>query len=126
MGLNEIGRRADNGKVVIKIDPRYFRPCEVETLLGDPTKASKELGWEAKTSLEELVGEMIKEDLILAKKEVLILKKGFPVNSPKRIPQVLKIEKNMNLINKNSFIFLAGHKGMVGKAIKESFIKKWL
>tara|TARA_B100000212_G_scaffold263586_1_gene203232 strand:+ start:232 stop:1308 length:1077 start_codon:yes stop_codon:yes gene_type:complete len=67
-GLNEIGIRADNNEVVVRIDPRYFRPCEVETLLGDPSKASKELGWEAKTSLEELVNEMIKEDLSLAKK----------------------------------------------------------
>ena len=68
-GLDEVGIRADNGKIVVRIDPRYF-PCEVETLLGDPSKASKELGWEAKISLEELVNEMIKEDLIQAKKEV--------------------------------------------------------
>ena len=74
----------------MKIDPRYFRPCEVETLLGDPSKASKELGWEAKTSLEKLVDEMIKEDLILAKKEVLIIKKGFPVNLPKENPPSIK------------------------------------
>ncbi len=89
-GLEEIGRRADNGKIVVKIDPRYFRPCEVETLLGDPSKASKELGWEAKTSLEKLVDEMIKEDLILAKKELLIIKKGFPVNLPKENPPSIK------------------------------------
>ena len=85
-GINEIGRRADNGKVVIKIDPRYFRPCEVETLLGDPSKALKELGWNAKTTLEELVNEMIQEDLSLARKEVLILNKGFNVNTPKETP----------------------------------------
>ena len=89
-GLKEIGRRADNGEIVVKIDPRYFRPCEVETLLGDPSKASKELGWKAKTSLEKLVEEMVKEDLILAKKEVLILKKGFIVNSPKENPPSIK------------------------------------
>ena len=76
-GLNEIGIRADNNKVVIRIDSRYFRPCEVETLLGDPSKASKELGWEAKTSLEELVNEMITEDLSLAEKELLISKKNL-------------------------------------------------
>ena len=85
-GINEIGRRADNGKVVIKIDPRYFRPCEVETLLGDPSKASRELGWNATTTLEELVNEMIQEDLSLAKQEVLILNKGFDVNPPKENP----------------------------------------
>ncbi len=89
-GLEEVGIRADNGKVVVKIDPRYFRPCEVDTLLGDPSKASKELGWEATTSLEELVNEMIKEDLLQAKKDVLILNKGFSINSTKENPPNLK------------------------------------
>ena len=89
-GLEEVGIRADNGKVVVKIDPRYFRPCEVDTLLGDPSKASKELGWEATTSLEELVNEMIKEDLLQAKKDVLILNQGFSINSTKENPPNLK------------------------------------
>jgi GDPmannose 4,6-dehydratase len=89
-GLEEVGIRADNGKVVVKIDPRYFRPCEVDTLLGDPSKASKELGWEATTSLEELVNEMIKEDLLQAKKDVLILNQGFSINSTKETPPNLK------------------------------------
>ena len=89
-GLDEIGRRADNGEIVVKIDPRYFRPCEVETLLGDPSKASKELGWEAKTSLEELVNEMIEEDLSQARKELLIINKGFSVNAPKENPPSFK------------------------------------
>ena len=84
--LDEIGIRADNGKTVIKIDSRYFRPCEVDTLLGDPTKASKELGWRASTKLEDLVKEMVKEDLASAKKEVLISKKGFLTNGPKENP----------------------------------------
>ncbi len=85
-GLNEIGRRSDNGQVVIKIDPRYFRPCEVDTLLGDPTKASKELGWKAKTTLEELVSEMVEEDILQAKQEKLFLNKGFKFNSSKESP----------------------------------------
>ena len=89
-GLEEVGIRADNGKVVVKIDPRYFRPCEVDTLLGDPSKASKELGWEATTSLEELVNEMIKEDLLQAKKDVLILNQGFSINYAKETPPNLK------------------------------------
>jgi GDPmannose 4,6-dehydratase len=77
-GLNEIGRRADTGEVVIRIDPRYFRPCEVSNLLGDPSKAKRDLNWEAKTSLEELVKEMIDEDLENTKRELIILKKeGF-------------------------------------------------
>ena len=90
-GLEEVGIRADNGKVVVKIDPRYFRPCEVDTLLGDPSKASRELGWQATTTLEELVNEMIREDLMQAKKEVLILNQGFSINSSKENPPNLKV-----------------------------------
>ena len=89
-GIDEVGIRSDTGKIVIKIDPRYYRPCEVETLLGDPSKAAKELGWKAKITLEELVSEMISEDLSIAKKEVLIRNKGFNINSPKEIPPNLK------------------------------------
>ena len=85
-GLDEVGKRGDTGEIVIKIDPRYFRPCEVDTLLGNPQKAKKLLGWEAKTTLEELVKEMIANDTVLAKKEVLMLKRGFDVNSPKESP----------------------------------------
>ena len=85
-GLDEVGIRADNGKVVVRIDPRYFRPCEVQTLLGDPSKAARELNWKASTSLEELVSEMIASDLIIAKKEVLMLSQGFKINSAKESP----------------------------------------
>tara|TARA_B100000989_G_C19529928_1_gene469031 strand:- start:3119 stop:4222 length:1104 start_codon:yes stop_codon:yes gene_type:complete len=76
-GLNEIGRRADNGEVVIKIDPKYFRPSEVDSLLGNPSKAQKELGWVAKTNLENLVNEMIDHDLQEAKKDALMIKSGL-------------------------------------------------
>ena len=89
-GLDEVGRRADTGEIVIRIDPRYFRPCEVDTLLGNPSKAAKELGWNASTSLEELVYEMISKDLSSAKKEVLIAKEGFDINSPKENPPSIK------------------------------------
>ncbi len=65
-GLNEIGRRADNGDIVIRVDPRYFRPAEVDTLLGDASKAKQKLGWSATITLEELVEEMIAEDRLLA------------------------------------------------------------
>ena len=80
-GLNEIGIRADTGKVVVKIDPRYFRPCEVDTLLGDPSKAAKELGWEATTNLEELVKEMIDNDLNESEKEFFLKNKGFQIKN---------------------------------------------
>ena len=62
-GLNEIGRRKDNGDIVITIDPKFFRPSEVDNLLGCPDKAFKKLGWRPSTNLEELVSEMIESDL---------------------------------------------------------------
>ena len=68
-GVNEIGRRADTKKIVIKIDPRYYRPTEVFELLGDPSKAKDKLNWVPKTSLESLVSEMVSEDMKIAKKE---------------------------------------------------------
>jgi GDPmannose 4,6-dehydratase len=61
-GLYETGLRADTGALVVRIDPRYFRPAELETLLGDPTKAREKLGWTPTTTLEELVEEMVAAD----------------------------------------------------------------
>ena len=78
-GLEEVGRRADTGDVVVRIDPRYFRPAEVETLLGDPTKAKDKLGWTPTTTLEELVAEMVATDKEEAAKEALLRRKGFAV-----------------------------------------------
>ena len=63
-----MGRRGDTGAVVVRIDPRYFRPAEVETLLGDPSKAREKLGWTPTTTLEELVAEMVDADVEEAKK----------------------------------------------------------
>ena len=78
-----------DNKVVIKIDPRYFRPTEVEQLLGDASKAHKELGWRPKMSLEEIIEEMIKNDHTEAKKELLLKEKGFPhTSSIESIPQI--------------------------------------
>ena len=62
-GINEIGRRADNKEIVIRIDPKYYRPTEVDELIGDASKARKLLNWEPKISLEEIISEMVKEDL---------------------------------------------------------------
>ena len=82
-GLEEIGRRSDTGAIVVKIDPRYFRPAEVETLLGDPTRAREKLGWTPATSLEELVTEMISKDREDARKEAYLKRKGFNVVGPR-------------------------------------------
>ena len=70
-GVNEIGRRSDNGDIVVRIDKRYFRPSEVETLLGDSSLAQEKLGWEPKKSLEELVSEMIEHDKFEVQKLLL-------------------------------------------------------
>jgi len=70
---------ADTGAVVVRIDPRYFRPAEVETLLGDPTRAKEKLGWTPTTTLEELVAEMVAADRDDAKKEAYLKRKGFQV-----------------------------------------------
>jgi GDPmannose 4,6-dehydratase len=76
-GLNEKGYDAASGKCLVEVDPRYFRPAEVETLLGDPTKAKTKLGWEPKTSFAELVAEMMREDFALAQRDELVKKHGF-------------------------------------------------
>ena len=68
---NEVGKRKDNGQIVVRIDPAYYRPAEVETLLGDPTKAKNKLGWQAKCTLEELVADMIKEDVKIARRDAI-------------------------------------------------------
>jgi len=65
------------GKIVVKIDPRYYRPAEVETLLGDPTKAKEKLGWEPKVSFEELVNEMVRVDLDAAQRDELVKEHGY-------------------------------------------------
>ena len=83
VGLNEIGRRADNGEIVVRVDPKYFRPTEVDELLGDASKARKKLNWEPITSLEEMVTEMINHDLEDAQKESLLKNKGFKIHSSK-------------------------------------------
>jgi GDPmannose 4,6-dehydratase len=67
-GVNETGVEAGTGRVLIEIDPRYFRPTEVMQLLGDPSKARKKLGWQHRTSFETLVQEMVREDLALMQK----------------------------------------------------------
>jgi GDPmannose 4,6-dehydratase len=78
-GLQETGKRADTSEVVVRIDPRYFRPAEVETLLGDPTKAREKLGWTPTTTLEELVHEMVVADVEEAAKEATLRREGFLV-----------------------------------------------
>ncbi len=67
------------GDVIVKVDTRYFRPAEVETLLGDPSKAKEKLGWVPEITVEEMCAEMVKHDLDKAKQHVLLKKHGFDV-----------------------------------------------
>jgi GDPmannose 4,6-dehydratase len=77
-GLDEIGTD-EQGRVIVRVDPRYFRPTEVETLLGDPSRAREELGWTPRTSFADMVAEMVQEDLTAAKRDALIKRSGFKV-----------------------------------------------
>jgi GDPmannose 4,6-dehydratase len=86
-GVNEVGivqsctseYAFKEGQEVVKIDPRYFRPTEVELLIGDPTKAQEKLGWTPKYSLKEMVTEMVQTDLEAFKREQILINNGFPV-----------------------------------------------
>jgi len=91
-GINEIGIvtsiEGDDapgvkvGDVIVKIDPRYFRPAEVETLLGDPTKAKQKLGWEPEISVQEMCKEMVLEDLEVAKRDSFMKNNGYNISLP--------------------------------------------
>lgn len=70
----------ESGKCIVAVDPRYFRPAEVETLLGDPVKAKIKLGWRPKISFTEMVKEMVKEDLNAAERDLLVKCNGYTVN----------------------------------------------
>jgi len=69
--------RGEGQRVVVRVDPRYFRPTEVETLLGDPAKAHQKLGWKPRITFKELVAEMVREDLKAAERDELVKKHGY-------------------------------------------------
>ncbi len=78
-GVAEKGHDRETGKVLVEVDKRYFRPTEVETLLGDPSKARKKLGWSPRVTFKELVEEMVREDLKEAERDQLCKREGFRV-----------------------------------------------
>jgi len=80
-GVDEVGIDTATGRTLVRVDPRYFRPTEVETLLGDPTKARQKLGWTAEIDFSELVAEMVASDLEAAKRDALVAKQGYRVYS---------------------------------------------
>jgi GDPmannose 4,6-dehydratase len=79
-GIDEIGIDTDTGNVIVEIDSRYFRPTEVDTLLGDSTKAKEKLGWEPKIRFEEMIAEMVRTDLKEAKRDKLVQSNGFELD----------------------------------------------
>ena len=78
-----MGVCTQTGRTLVRVDPRYFRPAEVETLLGDATKAKEKLGWVPKISFNELVKEMIREDLRSAQREELLQENGYQYFLPR-------------------------------------------
>ena len=80
-GLDEKGVEAGTGRVLVEVDPRYFRPTEVELLLGDPSKAERELGWKRRVSFEDLVRRMVRYDMELFRKDILVKGAGYEVRS---------------------------------------------
>lgn len=80
-GINEKGIDISNGRVLVEIAPRYFRPAEVELLIGDPTKATTLLGWKPKVQLPQLISMMVKNDLVLAEKELYLKNGGYQVKN---------------------------------------------
>jgi GDPmannose 4,6-dehydratase len=72
----------EHGNVLVEIDPRYYRPTEVESLLGDGSKAKQDLGWQPRISFHALVKEMVEEDLKMAEKDALVKKHGYSIHNP--------------------------------------------
>ncbi len=85
-GLDEVGKRADTGETIVRVDPRYFRPTEVATLLGNPLKAKNKLGWVPKITIEQLIKEMVAFDKEEALKESLLKKEGFEIHGSMENP----------------------------------------
>ena len=83
-GCDEVGvivTPGEESKIVVAVDPRYFRPTEVETLLGDPTKAKEKLGWRSTTPFRELISEIVREDLRQAERDALVQASGYDTPS---------------------------------------------
>ena len=80
-GAEEHAIDKGSGNAIVRIDPSYFRPTEVDTLLGDASKAREQLGWEPEIGFAELVGEMVTKDLELAERDALVAREGYSIYS---------------------------------------------
>lgn len=79
-GVDEVGVDSKTGATLVAIDPRYYRPTEVHSLLGDPSKAKRVLGWSPKTCFKALVAEMMEKDMEAARRDAIVIREGFEVN----------------------------------------------
>ena len=79
--VNEVGKNAQTRKLLVSVDPTYFRPTEVDLLIGDATKAKERLGWSPTCELKQLISEMISSDLEEARKDRHLLSGGFQTNN---------------------------------------------
>ncbi len=102
-GVDECGVEPARAARIVKVDARYFRPTEVETLLGDASKARLKLGWQPSISFATLVDEMVPDDLQLAKRDATMPGKDSSLSASRMTPE--------------ASIFVAGHRGLVGSAI---------
>ena len=111
-GVDEQGVDTSDGRVLVEIDPRYFRPTEVDALLGDPTKARQKLGWKHKVSFDELVREMVESDLERDARE------RRPSQRAGLRQEARNRERGSGQFDlRGKRVFVAGHAGMVGSAI---------
>ena len=78
-GVDEKGYDKKSGNLLVQVDARYFRPAEVDLLLGNPAKAEKKLGWSREYSIAQMVAEMVKSDIDIMKKEEILKKHGYEI-----------------------------------------------
>jgi GDPmannose 4,6-dehydratase len=78
-GSDQVGVDRKSGRTLVRTDPRYFRAAEVDSLLGDASRARADLGWAPRTEFDELVREMVESDLMLAERDALVSRKGYRV-----------------------------------------------
>ena len=126
-GINEVGYW--NDKPVIKIDPRYFRPAEVETLLGDPSKAKQKLGWTPEITVQEMCAEMVANDLAQAKQHALLKANGYSLDTT----QLLSVRLSTNTITLKKLVASHGTAAIIqhyailtdtGESITHSSLQK--
>ncbi len=108
-GADEVGIDAASGRTLVRVDPRYFRPTEVDSLLGDASKAREKLGWTAEVDFHGLVAEMVAADLGLAKRDAMIAQGG--------LSRSIATTSRSQAARHDSRLYVAGHRGMVGSAI---------